>query len=265
MTTDDLRNRSGKMDGTRRASRRFLAILTALALLGVASIALIPVEELAPQPLPIGAVWLRLLSLINPLVLALAAVFAGSFAARRAGLDAPAIRALAEGRSASTVIARQAPVAILAGALVALLLLAYAGLLPLVLAPDLVARIGAIEMPLLTRLLYGGITEEIIARWGLMSLIAWAASRAFARNGPSSWPIAAAILVSALLFAAAHLPIAAATVGSLPPGFVALMLAANTLAGIVFGWLFWKRGLEAAMIAHASAHFFAWLAGALFA
>ena len=28
----------------------------------------------------------------------------------------------------------------------------------------------------------------------------------------------------------------------------------NTLPGVIFGWLFWKRGIEAAMIAHALAH-----------
>lgn len=214
MAVDDPINKTGKEESTRRANRRFIAILTALALLGVVSVALIPVEELAPQPFPIAAIWLRLLSLVNPALLALAAVFVGNFAARRVGLDAPAILALAEGHSASFVLARQIPVAVLAGVVVALLLLAYTPLLPSVLAPDFLARLDAVEMPLATRLLYGGITEEIIARWGLMSLIAWAASRIFEPNRPTCWPIAVAILISALLFAAAHLRIAA-TVGTL--------------------------------------------------
>ncbi|TYR80512.1 CPBP family intramembrane metalloprotease [Priestia megaterium] len=37
----------------------------------------------------------------------------------------------------------------------------------------------------------------------------------------------------------------------------------NGIAGVVFGWLFWKTGLEVAMIAHATVHitisFLVWL------
>lgn len=38
------------------------------------------------------------------------------------------------------------------------------------------------SMPLLTRLLYGGITEELLLRWGLMTLVVWAACRIFQRG-----------------------------------------------------------------------------------
>jgi membrane protease YdiL (CAAX protease family) len=31
-------------------------------------------------------------------------------------------------------------------------------------------------------------------------------------------------------------------------------VALNAIGGIVFGWLYWRRSLEAAMVAHASAH-----------
>jgi hypothetical protein len=42
-----------------------------------------------------------------------------------------------------------------------------------------------------------------------------------------------------------------------------LIVAANALPGLLFGWLFWRRGLEAAMGAHALAHLFAWAALAI--
>ena len=35
---------------------------------------------------------------------------------------------------------------------------------------------------------------------------------------------------------------------------LAFVVGGNTLAGLVFGWLFWRHGLEAAMVAHALAH-----------
>ena len=35
---------------------------------------------------------------------------------------------------------------------------------------------------------------------------------------------------------------------------MAFVVVANTAFGVLFGWLFWRYGLEAAMIAHAMAH-----------
>lgn len=45
------------------------------------------------------------------------------------------------------------------------------------LSAETVARIAAFGslVPLPTRLLYGGITEELLLRWGLMTLLVWAA------------------------------------------------------------------------------------------
>src|SRR5678809_1083871 len=37
-------------------------------------------------------------------------------------------------------------------------------------------------MPFLTRLLYGGITEELLLRWGVMTLLVWASWRIFQRG-----------------------------------------------------------------------------------
>ena len=56
----------------------------------------------------------------------------------------------------------------------------------------------------------------------------------------------------ALVFGAGHLPMAAKLV-PLTAGVVARVVAYNALAGLVFGWLYWKRGLEHAMLAHFSA------------
>ena len=48
------------------------------------------------------------------------------------------------------------------------------------LSPEIVQRIGEFGkfLPLPTRLLYGGITEELLLRWGLMTLLVWAAWQA---------------------------------------------------------------------------------------
>lgn len=107
----------------------------------------------------------------------------------------------------------------------------------------------------LAAMLYGGITEEIITRWGLMSLFAWLGWRIFQRNRdrPPDSVFYAAIVLAAICFAVAHLP-AAMKMGTLSIPLVARVLTLNTAAGLVFGWLFWRHNLETAMLAHASVH-----------
>lgn len=63
-----------------------------------------------------------------------------------------------------------------------------------------------------------------------------------------------AIVVSALLFGAGHLPVAAAQVEELTSDMTVLIVGASTVFGVLFGYLFWRFGLEAAIIAHAFAH-----------
>jgi len=103
--------------------------------------------------------------------------------------------------------------------------------------------------------LYGGLTEEVIMRWGLMSLVAWALHRTLARHAgePPAWVFAAAAVLAAGVFAAAHLP-AVAAITNLSPPVIARTLLLNTVAGLLYGLLFWRRHLEAAMVAHAATH-----------
>ena len=62
-----------------------------------------------------------------------------------------------------------------------------------------------------------------------------------------------AIVLAALLFGIAHLPAMAALV-ALTPLIVIRTVLLNALGGLLFGWLFWQRSLEVAMVAHAAFH-----------
>jgi membrane protease YdiL (CAAX protease family) len=238
--------------------RRFAGVWCA-GLAGVASLLLQPVPQAlreqatALQPWPELA--LRALLLVNPLLLVTVAAAIGATVAHRVGLRS----ALAGERDARPDVRG----ALVAGALLAAAITAADAAFADRLGPgwrEVAAR--AAQAPLWPALpigaLYGGLAEEVIVRWGLMSLVAWGATRAMRRGPAAEGGLASdvawlSVLVAAAAFAAGHLPALAAIVEPTGP-IVARTLGLNLLAGVVYGWLFWRRGLETAMLAHAATH-----------
>ena len=229
--------------------------LSLLGLVGVASLALIPIERVVSVPLSVPM--LRLLVILQPGLLVLAFTALGMWVAPKVGLDAPLVRAWVERRRVGPVMARQVRPALLAGLATAGLLIAHEAF-----SPDMLqashGTLAALEVPLATRILYGGISEELISRWGLMSLFVWIFWRLAAAGGAvPAWCFWLGAAAAALLFAAGHLPMLYGLVGDPTPAQVTVVIVGNALPGLLFGWLFWRRGLEAAMLAHAWAHLIA--------
>lgn len=104
-------------------------------------------------------------------------------------------------------------------------------------------------------LTYGGVLEEIMMRWFLLSLLVFIIWKLFFRKEqavPKGVLIAVNILV-ALLFAAGHLPTTAATMG-ITPLILVRCFSLNSLAGLICGHLYMKHGIQYAMISHAGFH-----------
>lgn len=118
----------------------------------------------------------------------------------------------------------------------------------------------------LTAMLYGGITEEILMRWGLMSLFVWVGWKLLKQGValPSQAIYQGAIVLVAVLFGLLHLPMTA-TITPLTPLVIIRALLLNGIAGITYGWLFWQYSLEAAMLAHISFHAFVFALNVLLA
>ena len=115
------------------------------------------------------------------------------------------------------------------------------------------------EIPLWKRLLagvfYGGITSEIICRLFMFAVLVWILGWWWKNpNGrPSKKAYWVGSSIAALIFAILHLP----TIGLLAPLTVAVTLRIillNAIAGIICGYLYWKQGLESAMVTQASTH-----------
>lgn len=102
---------------------------------------------------------------------------------------------------------------------------------------------------------YGGISEEIVMRLFFMTFVAWLISKITKTKGKvieNNLLVWISIIMAALLFGLGHLPITAELM-TLTPIIIFRALLLNGIGGVVFGWLYWKKGLESAMIAHFSA------------
>ena len=244
--------------------RRFLALYL-LALMGV--LGLIPAllgtfSNLLTRPgvsTTMSPLTLALLSLIQPAILAAIATAIGVALTPRLGLRSHIVEAAAGVPNAWGGFRREVvPALIVAAVGVAVVLGFDAATQAWVPAPVNIpdGEQGRTLGLTITGVLYGGIVEEILLRWGLMTLLAWLLWRLFQRGQgvPRAWTMWTAIVVSALLFGAGHLPVAAGLYGGLTLPVVARIVSLNSVLGIGFGWLFWRYSLEAAMLSHASWH-----------
>jgi hypothetical protein len=108
---------------------------------------------------------------------------------------------------------------------------------------------------LASSVLYGGIIEEVLMRLGIMTCAVWLLWKV--RGGLAPWMYIVAIGVSALLFAAGHLPITFQLLcqpGSDCTPLVVRALLLNGIGGVAFGYLYWRHGLSASMVAHVLTH-----------
>lgn len=97
---------------------------------------------------------------------------------------------------------------------------------------------------------YGGITEELIYRLFGVSLLVWIFMK-LSKNKilKSSFYVTAIILIS-IFFGISHLPLADGLADNMSSLMLIRIVLLNGLASAWFGYLFWKKGLEYAIIAH---------------
>lgn len=230
-------------------------ILMVLGLLGVGSILTmeipLPPELEAALSKQFTPSQTKLVLLINPMIMLLVAVVLGSILYDKVHLKLPIIEKIV-GIKDDVDIIDILKTGILGG-VVAGVLLSLVGLLFYPILPAEFMELGEKLKPsLAARFLYGGITEEILTRFGLMTLMVWIGSKISGGTKPIIYWIG--ILIAACLFALAHFPIAYQAVENPSTMLLSYILLGNTIGGIIFGWLYWKKGLEAAFLGHIFTH-----------
>lgn len=224
------------------------------------------IKENLPEgkDLPARAV-LMLVSSIQSLVLVSIAAAVGTLLAPRVGLGAPVFEALVAGEPLWPALQPQMARSLLVGVTGALLFVAaYYWFFRPRLDSETVEAMERLRngIGIWGRVLYGGIAEEVLTRWGLMTLLVWLGSLLVPGSSPEGTAAPAvvwiAIVVSGILFGLGHLPSYLAAGCLKSPMLVASMLCLNLWGSLIFGWLFWQYGLVAAMVAHMLFHLVWW-------
>ncbi len=199
---------------------------------------------------------IQVISVAQSSVLLLLMIWLGSVFSQKVGLSAPVIFALARSESPYNELKPQIIPALIGGIAGGIFILLFLGTLSSYLPAEFLIAGEKLMPPWYTKMLYGGITEELLMRWGLMSFLVWGIYRLTQKNDTEilSHNYIIAILASALIFGLGHLPVAFALSPEVTVPLVAYIIFGNAAFGFIAGYLYWKRGLECAIAAHMIAH-----------
>lgn len=192
--------------------------------------------------------------LIQSLIIFSFAIFFGLILAKRVGFNLPILEGWLEGREIKNYLKSILGISIGLGVLSGLIII----LLSFLFTPiSSIFQNAEISIPIWKGFLaafYGGISEEILLRLFLMTLVVWIIFKIKKTTAgkPTNSGIWLAIIISAVIFGLGHLPITG-TITTITPLVIFRAVLLNGVGGIVFGWLYWKKGLESAMIGHFSA------------
>lgn len=107
------------------------------------------------------------------------------------------------------------------------------------------------DLGLASRVLYGGVVEEVLLRWGVLSVLFWLLSHVLGTDSGAFWTANA---VAGVLFAVGHWPAYLAAGCRRTPAFFSTSLILNTFLAMLDGWMLWRYGLAGAVLGHVVTH-----------
>jgi hypothetical protein len=109
-----------------------------------------------------------------------------------------------------------------------------------------------LDLGLWTRIMSGGFVEEVIFRWGILSLSVWLILFIPGIDVPTA--IWSSLFITGIVFGLIHIPGYVAKGCILTPFLFVSMVGGNLWVALFCGWLFWQYGLIAAIIVHVLFH-----------
>ena len=241
----------------RKINYKLIGVLTLLGIIGV--VAIFPYQTTVQADLltnELGDISLPLMILVNVGSMGITLfilIFLAERMLARTGLTVPIIHAIIQRKKIPTISLKW----IISGIVVS-----FIGVV-IILSLDVYVFKTTIDVippwwQGMLAILYGGITEELLVRFFGMTFIVWLLAKLTKKsreNIPASY-FYIGMIGASILFGLGHLPATAPIVGEITALVVIRGILLNGLLGIWFGYLYWKKGLEYAMIAHMSADIF---------
>lgn len=203
------------------------------------------VEKISPQTL-------KYLVLINPAILLLIAVIIGTLLYDKVGFSVPTISSILKIEQPKIKFIEQIKYGIILGLISGILITLISIIFKSSLPQEFIDLGNKIKITVIARFIYGGFTEELLMRFGFMTLVVWIVSKVTNNLVNSTYWIG--IILASILFGLGHFPVVFNTVPNPSITLLTYVLIGNSIAGLFFGWLYWRKGLEAAFIGHIFAH-----------
>jgi hypothetical protein len=195
---------------------------------------------------------LKIIVLINPTILLLIAVIIGTILYDKVGLTVPTISAILKIEDSKIKPYEQIKFGVLLGLLTGILTTLVGIIFKSSIPQEFIEVSNKIKITTLARFAYGGLTEELLIRYGFMTLVIWIIFKV--SKNLSNTIYCTGIVLASLLFAVGHFPVVYNAESNPTISLLTYVLIGNSIAGLFFGWLYWKKGLEAAFIGHIFAH-----------
>jgi hypothetical protein len=238
----------------KRVDWRVFACLLAASVVG--QIAVIPYAftllNVSARPMPVPLPVAVAIQIVWGTVLSAVVILLGLLMAARLGLGTPWLKVWLDGRFDRQRFARMTAFCALLGALggaAVFVLDRYAfaifvePITPFQQTPPVWQRVLVS--------LYGGINEEVYLRLFLLTLVVWLWSKIRKHPAPTDLQMWTAIMLVSIVFGLGHLPMTAQFM-PITPIVVIRAIVLNGVLGVLYSWLYWRQGLESAMIAHFS-------------
>ncbi|QMV42759.1 CPBP family intramembrane glutamic endopeptidase [Cohnella cholangitidis] len=230
-------------------------VLTGLCLPGIVLMSQYSVRALADKPdNKLSDTSLFAAVATQTLVIVALCAAAGVYLGRGVGIRDLVLEGAARGEAQWSDLYRQLKAGALSGVLCAgAWMIAYYGFVRSRLDEETVAISERLRnrLSLWTRITSGGIVEEVIFRWGALTVAMWALS-AINLGESASWWIG--IAVTGIVFGLAHLPVNLQEGCKPSPLFIGTSIVGNLWVSLICGYLLYRYGLIAAMTVHVLFH-----------
>ena len=221
----------------------------------IASVLVLPYAlALSPALASVFTPVVLIAQLIQSIILFAIAILVGLTLYKRVGFKIPILEGWLEGKEVGnyfkSILGISVELGVLAGVLIILFSFIFTSASSILQGAELTVPVWKSFLASF----YGGIGEEILFRLFVMTVIVWIfyKIKKTPEGKPTTVGIWLAIIITAILFGVGHLPITGSII-TITPMVIARAIVLNGIGAIIFGWLYWKKGLESAMISHFSA------------